>query len=75
MLGFLSALSSPLSLDAFVKSSGIENRNIEETVLELITEGRLKGKCQSSYYIPERFTSNQKRIVTQFYENNGFVDV
>ena len=33
VLGFLSALSSPLSLDAFVKASGIENRNVEETVL------------------------------------------
>ena len=33
VLGFLSALSSPLSLDAFVKTSGIENRNVEETVL------------------------------------------
>lgn len=28
VLGFLSALSSPLSLDTFVKTSGIENRNI-----------------------------------------------
>lgn len=34
----------------------------------------MKGKFQSSYYIPDRFTANQKKIILQFYENNGFID-
>lgn len=41
---------------------------------ELIQEGRLKGKFQGSYFIPDRFTLNQKRIILQFYQNNGFLD-
>jgi E3 UFM1-protein ligase 1 len=74
ILGFLSAINNPINTDLFLKATGIENRNIEDIINELIAEGKLKGKYQNSYYVPDRFTANQKRIVTQFYENNGYID-
>jgi len=40
----------------------------------LIAEGKLKGRCQSSYYIPDKFSKNQKEMVQKFFENNGYLD-
>jgi E3 UFM1-protein ligase 1 len=74
ILGFLSAISNPLNVDSFLKVTGIENRNIEEIINELISEGKLKGRYQNGYFVPDKFTVNQKRIITQFYQNNGYVD-
>lgn len=68
------SLNNPISIDAFLKITGIENRNIEDIISELIGEGKLKGKYQNSYYVPDRFTNNQKRIIEQFYINNGYID-
>jgi hypothetical protein len=39
-----------------------------------LDEGLLKGRLANGYYIPDRFSSNQKRIVTQFLNNNGYLD-
>lgn len=74
VLGFLSALSSPVSVDAFLRATGIENRNVEDILNELIAEGKLRGRQQGSYFVPDRFTANQKRIIAQFYRNNGYLD-
>jgi hypothetical protein len=37
ILGFLSALTNPINIDTFLKATGIENRNIEDILNELIS--------------------------------------
>ena len=60
ILGFLLAFSRPVSIENLLKMSGIEEANPEELVQELIKEGKLRGKCQNSYFIPDKFSENQK---------------
>ena len=40
-----------------------------------MSENKVKGKFANGYYIPTNFTSNQKKIVSQFLDNNGYLDV
>lgn len=41
---------------------------------ELISEGKLKGKCHNSFYIPDRFSKNQQQVIQNFFENNGYLE-
>ena len=41
---------------------------------ELIEESRVKGRFANGYFVPESFTANQKKIVRQFLDNNGYLD-
>jgi hypothetical protein len=45
---------------------GGDEKGTESLLNELIEEGALQGRYQSNYYIPDRFSTNQKRMVTQF---------
>jgi hypothetical protein len=63
ILGYLSAINNPINIDIFMKNALIEQRNLEDIILELIKEKRLNGRYQNSYYIPEKFTENQKKLI------------
>ena len=74
ILGFLGAIKKPLQIDVLYKSIQTEAKNAEKLVHELITEGKVKGRFANGYFIPASFTSHQKRIVSQFLSNNGYLD-
>lgn len=29
----------------------------------------------NGYYVPDRFTSNQKKVISQLLESNGYIDL
>jgi hypothetical protein len=74
-LGFLSAINNPLQIDVLYKAIGSEAKTGESLVFELIEEGRLKGKFMNGYYVPDRFTANQKKVINQLLDSNGYIDV
>ncbi len=74
-LGFLSAINNPLQIDVLYKAIGSEAKTAESLVFELIEEGRLKGKFMNGYYVPDRFTANQKKVINQLLDSNGYIDV
>ena len=75
ILGFLSAINNPLQIDVLYKAIASEAKSAENLVLQLIEEGRLKGKFMNGYYVPDRFTANQKKVINQLLESNGYIDV
>ena len=74
ILGFLLALNRPINVETFLKATGVEEGNPDKMIEQLIKEGKLKGKYQNSYYIPEKFAANQKQLINNFFQNNGYID-
>jgi hypothetical protein len=74
VLGFLSAIRKPLQVEALIKAVEIEPKNVQRLILELLEEGKLRGRLSNGYFIPSSFSAHQRRIVNQFVENNGYLD-
>jgi hypothetical protein len=74
ILGFLLAVDTPLSIEELLKVSNLADANPVAHIEELISEGKLKGKCQSSYYIPDKFRTNQKQLIQKMFDVNGYLD-
>ena len=75
ILGFLNAIKKPLQIQVLNKTLGSEAKNGQKLVLELLNEGKVRGRFGNGYFVPASFTQNQKRIVTQFLDNNGYLDI
>lgn len=60
IFGFLLSINRPINIDTFFKHIKISDSNPTLLIEELISEGKLKGRCQNSYYIPDKFSKNQK---------------
>jgi DNA-binding transcriptional regulator GbsR (MarR family) len=67
VLGFLLAVSKPMSVEVLGKVLQMGEMNPEMQIQELIEEGKLKGSCKNSYYIPDKFSRNQKEMIQKFY--------
>jgi chromosome segregation and condensation protein ScpB len=52
ILGFLLAINKPINIESLSKILHIDDYNPEIQIQELIEEGRLKGICKNSHYIP-----------------------
>lgn len=63
-----------MQIDILYKTIESDPKSTQQLVCELLQEGSLKGRLANGYYVPDRFTTNQKRIVSQFLDNNGYVD-